>query len=459
MQKILFLVTFAVLWIFSQQPSLAANPYASVQQKGPVTPTHCASWVGPNQIQDTGSTCGSGTPNVSNATGTLPVANGGFPIPPTSITQANASSALATILNQNTAILLPHWRSVLAQVRAGKANARVFAIGDSTTYGYGAVGASTGNDVAQSYPKFLSDLFNNHGINSNWNGIFGDGRTAGINDSRFTLGTGWMQSGQSSGNANYVFGGGTLANLPSFGGGVGNLSFTPTVPVDTFKVWFFKSTSSPVGNFNINIDGGTPVTLSSSGSNLYGSGTITAALGIHTLNVVSNDTVNIWIQGIEAYNSAQSSVNIINCGAGSSTSVDWNRSANFYSAINAIQTFSPDLTIINLGINDWNGGTSLSTYSTNITALITAAKAGGGDVVIASPNPTNSTASQATQLTYINTLYTIAAANNVPIVDNFDRWVSYTVSNGQGYYFDVFHPLAIGYADLAQGIFNVIGEP
>jgi lysophospholipase L1-like esterase len=74
------------------------------------------------------------------------------------------------------------------------------------------------------------------------------------------------------------------------------------------------------------------------------------------------------------------------------------------------------LTIINLGINDWENAVSTTTFNTNMQAIITAAKL-AGDVLLATPNTTNGTASIATQATYVAKIQTLATSNSVKLVD------------------------------------------
>lgn len=417
---------------------------------------------------------------VISSSATVPVANGGTAsttkgaaldnLLSATTTQVNPQefwrTGTATYASQNRYIFnndptyLSHWRAALGKVRAGTANARIMVIGDSTVFGYGSNGAGSGNMPPLSFPTQLSNYFNSIGINANWNGWYGAGGNLyrPTYDTRITAGTGWLQ-GSSSGSGT-AFGGGVINNLPAFGGGTGTLAFTPTTQVDTFVIKYWRSTSSPVGNFNVNIDGGANTVLSSSGSAAMLSATITGTLGTHTFNVLSDNTVNIWVHGIEAYNSAVKTVSILNAGSGGSQTGNWNLSANFWNGVPALQTFAPDLTIIELDINDWNNSVVLATNLANLQALITAGKV-SGDVVLVSPNPSNTSgfAAQATQLTYIQNLYTLAATNNVPLVDNFSRLVSYAVSNPLALYFDSLHPNGAGYADIAQGVFNLIGQP
>lgn len=351
---------------------------------------------------------------------------------------------------------LKKWRAAIAGVKAGVANARILCIGDSTTFGTGANGAGSGNWRAQCYPTRLAGLLNAAGVNAEWNSFFGGGRNTTDQlsfDSRIVVGSVWSVPS----TADTTMFGGYMMNAQA---NTNALSFTPTVPVDTFVVYYPQLPSGTRG-FNIQIDSGTPTSVNPVNAlNQMTSATITASLGTHTLNI-TQIAGSIYIAGIDAYDSSKKWISVMNAGWRGSTSVNWNDTTNPYGPV-ATQTFTtvaPTLTIINLAINDWNAPTSLATYKTNIQAIITAALT-TGDVILVAPNPSDVTAyaSLATQASYVAVLYQLAAANNLILIDIFNRWGSYASSNSLGINYDGLHPNGAGYADLTRLIMNVIGE-
>lgn len=354
---------------------------------------------------------------------------------------------------QNTRpLLLPKWRSALAKVRSNSPSnyqAKILCIGDSTTYGLWSNGSlATGDQQHNSYPTRLSDLIGlaTNG-RANANSFFGGGgsnpRSGGL-DSRLTFGGGWTADGW----LNVCLGGGALD-----GQSAGTLSFTPSTNVDTFNVYYIRGSGG--GVFGLNVNGGSSTSCSTVGSDAVIKQTMTAALGANTLNATWTSGQS-YIIGIEAYNSAQSNVNVINTGVCLGHSYDIATTGPSYAPSTFLANYPVDLNIINIGINDWDQGTSISTYTTSMQTIITAAKGNGGDVVIMTPCPSSvGNATMATQQTFITAMQGLATSNNITLVDTWARWVSYVVSNPLGIYaangFGI-HPNEIGYADQAAAI-------
>lgn len=397
---------------------------------------------------------GSGSPNVSNPSpgSVLPFAN----------CCSGTSPSIATNLNNATALLLPKWRAALARVRSGGGNARVAMMGDSTTLGVGSGATGTsGNLIQFSIPSQLATIFNAPvaSINAYANGFMGAGNSADsgfsfqANDPRVSVGNSWSLFGTF-----FSLGGGFMTATTT----TNAYSFTPTTTVDRCRVWY---ASGGGGNavLGINFNGGTQTQVSiglQSGN--INSTTISGTLGLNTCNVTFvSGSSGVFVLGFEAWNSAQSSIQIINMGCSGSTSGNWNNSISGFGPIATLPLLAPDLTVINLGINDWRTGVSLATFTANIQALITAAKL-SGDVVLVTPIPTDpvsSGISLATQQTFQNAIIQLGQLNNVPVFDGFGRWISYANSQPLGIYFDTIHANTTGYADIVQGLYNIIGNP
>lgn len=360
---------------------------------------------------------------------------------------------LASAQLQNTKpLLLPKWRSALAKGRSNSPSnyqAKVLCIGDSTTYGLWSNGSlATGDQQHNSYPARLSDLIGlTTNGKSNANSFFGGGgsnpRSGGL-DSRLSFGGGWTADGW----LNVCLGGGAL-NCQS----AGTLSFTPASNVDTFNVYYIRGSGG--GSFGLNINGGSSTACSTVGSDAVIKQTMIAALGANTLNATWTSGQS-YVIGIEAYNSAQSNINVINAGVCLGHSYDIATTGASYSPCTFLPTYAVDLNIINIGINDWDQGNSISNYTTSMQTIITAAKGNGGDVVLMTPCPSSvGNATMATQQTFITAMQGLATTNNITLVDTWARWVSYVVSNPLGLYaaggFGI-HPNEIGYADQAAAI-------
>lgn len=371
--------------------------------------------------------------------------------------------------NQANAILMPKWRAALAKMQsaaAGTKNARILCIGDSTTFGVFSNGTSTGDLKPLAWPTQLANRFNSVGINAHANSFFGSatGAAGGTaqsndqNDSRVSMGTGWSRS-VDFGVCGTTY---TANNTTS-----GPFAFTPTVPVDTFTVYFYQQAGGSTLSWNIN--GGAATNVNLSGTQAIGSFTASGTLGTNTINLnwVSNGAQVIRLMGIEAYDSSKNWVGIINAGWPVARSTDWNSTGFFYAAIsNGIAGLKPDLSILDLGINDNGAGNSLNLYIGQMQNIINQCKL-SGDVILQSPNPTlnnyltfhypynQQTAMQQALLTLANT-------NNIPMIDIYGRWGGtngYAISNANGLMGDNLHPSAAGYADKASAGFKIIGSP
>lgn len=382
----------------------------------------------------------------------LTISNGGatttFPL--TTIQQAS--------FNNGTALLLPKWRAAVGKVRARTSSAKVLCLGDSTTFGVGTGNLGANDDLKiLSYPTQLMKMFNASGTNAHANSFFAAGFSNVTyntnNDHRLTVTGGWTyQSG--------VTLGGQLWQIPS--GDTGVMAFTPSSPVDTFVIYYLKIPT--LSTLSASINGGTPVTADANAANTMATFTITGTLGINTLSIrtVATGAAGNFIMGIEAYDSSKKWVHFCNVGCPSAKASDLSSTSLFYSPLNAIGAFAPDLTILMDGINDWSQGVSPSTFSTQMQSIITKAKT-YGDCIIVSPIPSaitgaNSTPA-ATQIGLVNIMSTLAISNNIAYIDLYTR-AGPQANNLVMYYqnTDWGHFNEIGYGFLAQTVFNVIGN-
>lgn len=352
-------------------------------------------------------------------------------------------------LNNATALRLPKWRAALAKAKAGVANARYLTVGDSITSGSYSNNSATGDWTALAWPKQLAAMLSATGVPADAHSFFGFGSYT--RDARIAIGS-WANWGFNSVGGNYY----------ASSSATGPLAFTPAAPVDTFVVWFTRNNVS-AGTLAYNVNGGSAGTQSQAGTSALASVTITCPLGVNTLNLTnSTGTGFVYVTGIEAYDSTRKCVNVLNAGWAGSTTADWTTAVlAAYDPYN-LSALSPDLTVIQLGSNDMNVPVNVGAYAKNLQTLVTAAKV-TGDVVLQTfpPSVVATYGPLAMQAQYYQAILALAAANNVPVVDVFGRWVSYELSSPLGYYSTVspIHPQGAGLADIAQANFNVIGNP
>jgi lysophospholipase L1-like esterase len=355
--------------------------------------------------------------------------------------------------NNNTALLLPKFRTAIAKVKSGQANCKILCLGDSTTFGTGSNNSNVGNLKPLAYPTQLQAMMNSAGINSHSNSFMGYGSTSfenngsGANDARIVMGSSW------SGWINPAFGGTLFENT---GSTTNSLAFTPTLPVDTFVITYLTATGN--GTFSAGVNSGTPTNQNTNSGSGFATLTVTGTLGINTLNLKYVSGGTVFIQGVEAYDSSKKWADFVNAGWSGAQAGDIAGNVAFYSPIGGLEFFAPDLTLLNIGINDWNGSTTLANFQTNVQSVITACKL-SGDVIIVSPAPTASSQTPSTtQQGFVTVLSNLANTNKVPFIDWWTRMGPQANNTAMYWTGNNVHPNMIGYSDNAQDIFNMIGN-
>lgn len=375
-------------------------------------------------------------------------------------TVTSIASEFAGVTSQS----LARWRKALANVRTGQGRAKVACVGDSTTTGWGA-GTSTNGLAgarAKSFPTYLASVLAGMGLPTNTNSIWGtanldNGQTIGVllygdYDTRVVYPS-TFTSPSASPLVDSL--GGRLFRCAS--PNTSSLVFTPTGSIDTVNVHYVKNSGN--GTFTINFDGGaTAATVDSNAAGALAAQNLTIAAGAHDVRVQRSVGGTVFVVGIEAYLSTAPAIDIWNMGAPGWKAGDWAYSVNAWSPANAIQYANPDLTFINLGINDWKDTpTDIATYTTNMQTVITAAKSGGGSCILVVPFPSQTTrASVAQQASFVQAIYSLASANGCGVVDMTSRFASWDAANALGFAYNDLHPNSYGYADMAAAFARVL---
>jgi lysophospholipase L1-like esterase len=336
-----------------------------------------------------------------------------------------------------------HWRKAVAGVRAGLANAKVLCVGDSTTWG---VLSGAANPPAASYPAVLTNLLNSYVAPAVGGLVIPPSNLSGTdNDSRWVFGTGWAKNSNAWG---------TGAAIKGSLGATGSLTFTPGINCDTFEIYYLAVAGQ--GTVNISVDGGAATPINTNASSACRKITVTAAAGSAHVLTFSTVTVNdVFIAGVDAYLSTSKTIRVGNAGVPSSTTAGWDQDGGYGGAA-CIKGYAPDLTIISLGINDASASVTEATWQANMQTIITAALA-SGDVILASPVPSNSTGGNpALEATYQGASLAFAQSNSIGYFDLFSRFGSWATMNGLGMMGDNLHPNGLGYADFAAGVHETI---
>lgn len=359
-------------------------------------------------------------------------------------------------------ISIPLFSAAIARVQNSTGNAKIAFVGDSNT-----AGSYSGPALAHlrsfSYPTkssvYLSSLFGVTGVEET---VMGDG---GI---KSTGGTSATYTGY---DPRVTFAGGfdlgvtgtysTVGGTPFVSNTIGAvLTFTPvSTAIDSFDVYYFTDTSG-TSKGGLDINGGTSTPLSTNSVVGIGKTTITGTVGANTLHITATAT-DLRIAGIVAYNSTIKSLQVINMGWSGASSADWHNPGFTYNPELALAAIAPDLTVINLGINDLQLGLSLSTLSTNLQALITTAKL-SGDVILVVPFPSdtafNGNTTAIRQSTMRSNIQSVAATNSCRLTDLVSFFTDYTTANSKGYAANGLHPNMTGYLKMAELVSNTVTQ-
>ena len=342
---------------------------------------------------------------------------------------------------------MPQWKAGQAAALAGSRNAKVLCWGHSGIAGMGAHGSfSQGNNAAYTWVKQLADKFSN----GNWQSWFGNpSQDAAVNgyDNRINKGS-WLFY------SDVNFSG--LGTWYWYSSGASQFTMLPTVPVDTFEIYFARIWGG-ANSMDVSIDAG-GVTNYSTTSDGFGQvlakQVINTTLGSRTLKIARN-TGEVWINGITAYNSAAKSIIFSNAGASGLTAEGAIANATYAGHVGELARLAPDLVIIQIEGNDVLQAISPATFSASLQTMITAAKNAGADVILLVDIPSNGF--QGNRAPYDAVVKSLGASNKINVVDLNTRWGNdYSVGYGKGRYFDDYHANEFGLADIAQALYDVM---
>lgn len=234
--------------------------------------------------------------------------------------------------------------------------------------------------------------------------------------------------------------------------GSDSITFTPAVAVDSFDIYYVRGTS--FGTFTVTDVGGTLGTINSAGTSAFLKTTVTrGAASTNAINIQRSVAGTLFIAAIDCYNSGSPAVDIINGGTFGTTAVNQSGMGSPWSPGNAIATIAPDLTIVNLGINDVTVGTTASAFQTAIQTIITQAKL-SGDAMLMWHHPNGGSSSPSMDQIFRDIYLGLARTNGIPMIDLTERFGSYAQSTAL--YYDTVHLKKPGYRDFAAPMTRLV---
>jgi lysophospholipase L1-like esterase len=353
---------------------------------------------------------------------------------------------------------LIHWRKALGTIRSGTGRGKLLLLGDSTTAGGGAGTGGIGllGAFGTNWPRSLVSLFNLAFTSASDGSFYGDQNVGNQSiayntyDARVGMGANWTNIATTLSLAGDMF---------KFSvGAVNNLSFTPAGVVDTVIVRY--AVNAGLGSFTTNVDGGASLGTSvTGGTQAITSVTYSVARAAHTINIVPDNLAGIFILGITAYDSTVPAIDVMQVAWWGSVTANYVTTGSAWSPMLALASLAPDLTVICLTVNDSNNGVALATYQANMQTIITAAKLTGDVLLVTGPPSNTAAATNGTLDQFVAVEKTLALTNNIGLIDLKTRWVSMANTNPVMPYFDNVHPGQVGYRDMAEAVFSVIGVP
>jgi hypothetical protein len=346
--------------------------------------------------------------------------------------------------------VLRKWAKALANVRTGTASAKVLCVGDSTTIG--ATTSST-HEWQASWPTVMVELMNwtvapaMVGLGAPCSDLAGGGTT----DDRWGIGSGWVNAGSAS---NLGWGGTGCLTAPDSSASA--LTYTAGIIADTYDVYWLRS--STTGAFSIAATGGSTTNISAGGATGVIKTTVTAptASPANVVTITPTGSAPVYIVGVEPSLAAFPCVKVGNPSQDGSKAQGWTTSTSL-GGVPCLKAYAPDLTFINLGINDGGAHAGTATFTTWIQTIITGALI-SGDVIVCGISPTNTAnGNDPYRNTYLPVLRSLAEINGCGWISIQDRLGSYDAANTLGIMAgDGLHPNALGHADIARAMLRAL---
>lgn len=353
--------------------------------------------------------------------------------------------------------LNPRWSDAVARVRAGTGSAKVLCIGDSTTAGLG----SAGSFVAErSWPSSLAVNLNRTVAKTSYGLAIPPSSTSASSDSRWVLGVGWGHTtldGVGLGGKKTAYQG-----APS----VGALEFLdPRIGSNRYDIYY--ATSSTGGTFTAQVGAASP-TVVPTASPTAGIAKVTVSgvsVSSSTPLKITNTGASgqVYIIAVDPYVAGDNRISVANAGASGSGSITWlqqNSGNDRWNAVAFLPVYQPDLTIIDLGIND-SPDQTVNDYITRIGVLVVAARAAGSAVLMKTMIPSQLADKRAREAEYAYALRTQLSPRPA-VLDLFSHYGTWERNNARGWMADPLHGTDGMYADegalVAQTLFRYAGQ-
>ncbi|MGK5028498.1 SGNH/GDSL hydrolase family protein [Janthinobacterium sp. MDT1-19] len=362
----------------------------------------------------------------------------------------------AGVLNFNPA-RMRKWCAAKARVLSKSGRGVVALMGDSRTTGFGAagtanfVGARAKNRAAQ-----LAAILNAQGLPAHTDSFFCDGNINSVGatvpqyDPRITMGAGWINSGAFN-VVQWTGFGIAFSNLTTLNA----MTFTPDNPTDTADVYYL--TRPGFGSFTISVGGNVIKTVDANVAQSIKKETVTFPRGANTITFMPVALGSgVFVYGCDCYDSTMPKISVWtlgNSGGGVANLIyntyPWEGTQPF-----KLGVMTPDVVILDIGVNDANSAMALATYSQRLTTIVDNVQTGGSNCILSTFLPASLTswprAAPPLVQPYWDAITSVALAKGLPLIDHASRFGSYELANPLGLYADTLHQNGVAMADQAQ---------
>lgn len=338
-------------------------------------------------------------------------------------------------------------KNTIAKVLSGSGRATWLFMGDSTT---------AGPTRPVSHPVVLAKILKSMGVNTQTGMMWGSAYYGNLAsfiawDSRLTAGAGWGQNGSMTLAGKFYQ---NTTDLTAF-------TFTPTEAFNQIEIWYYQNTGN--ATFTVDVGGAALQTVNSSGSMAVVKVAVPTGAGAAVQSVNINRTgvgAGCYILGINTYDSAAPAIEMHQAGWATSQTSDWIIDSSPFSPLKMIALINPELTFINLGVNDSNGGTPIATYISRYQKIIDKLKAAGSDIILCGfvQSDPGAFASLSVFNDYQIAVKSLAEKNNLLFISFSEVIGLYAEANTAGYMVDQRHPSNKGCAALAQAKADLLSD-
>ena len=370
------------------------------------------------------------------------------------------TTPVVSFVERLTRALYPKTAVALAAALSGSADNLFLFSGDSTTTAAGAGSSGQTNLVAARPNGWVSQLaaqMSFAGFNANNDARFGSQTVNATSvtipqyDTAVTLGGSWSLTGSATYDS--IGGGMYTANTST-----STLAIAPAGAFDSVDIYYVQNAG--LGTFTVNVDGGATLsTINCASAGLFQKATVSGiTLGTHTLNLVMSTSSSVYVAGFVFKNSAKKGLKFVQSGMWGKKIGDFAVTTNLWSPQNALAKLAPTTHFIQLTINDTNLPTNIAAYQASLDAYVKASIAAGIETILMTgwQSSPGGYPNAVLYQQYYDAVKAVAIANNCALIDMGTRMGSYAVTNAMGLMSDGSHPNAIGYADEAALILQIL---